>query len=112
MARRRSGEARPLGDLLAELGERADMRYGRRRLETTQAIQCALDAVLGDDAAARCRPAGYAGRAAILACRSNATAQIVAMHLPRILDDVRRRVAHTDVRELRLTVAPEHWSEA
>ena len=102
---------RPLADLLAELGERSDMRYGRRRLETTQAIEGALHAVLGSNAAARCRPAGYAGRVAILACRSNASAQIVAMHLPQIMDEVRQRVAHADVHELRLTVAPEQWAE-
>ena len=110
MPRRRSGSLRPLADLLAELGERPDMRYGRRRLETTQAIEAALRAVLGNDAAARCRPAGYAGRVAILACRSNASAQIVGMQVPRIMDEVRRRVAHADVRELRLTVAPEYWA--
>ena len=110
MPRRRSGQARPLADLLAELGERADMRYGRRRLATTHAIESALRAVLGNDAAARCRPAGYVGTTAILACRSNASAQIVTMHLPQIMDDVRRRVTHADVRELRLTVAPERWA--
>ncbi|MCY3782210.1 MAG: DciA family protein [Chloroflexi bacterium] len=110
MRRRRSGQARPLADLLAELGERSDMRYGRRRLDTTQAIEGALQAVLGDDAAARCQPAGYVGTTAILACRSNASAQIVAMYLPQIMDDMRRRVAHADVQELRLTVAPEFWA--
>ena len=112
MPPRRSGQARPLADLLAELGERSDMRYGRRRLATTQAIEGALQAVLGKNAAARCQPAGYIGTTAILACRSNASAQIVAMHLPQIMDDVRRRVAHADVQELRLTVAPEYWTEA
>ncbi len=112
MPPRRSGSLRPLADLLAELGERADMRHGRRRLATTQAIQSALRAVLGNDAAARCQPAGYVGTTAILACRSNASAQIVAMHLPRIMDEVRGRVAHADVQELRLTVAPERWTAA
>ncbi len=111
MPRRRSGALRPLADLLAELGERADMRYGRRRLATTQAIESALRSVLGNDASARCQPAGYVGTTAILACRSNASAQIVAMHLPQIMDEVRGRVAHDDVQELRLSVAPEHWPE-
>ena len=110
MPPRRSGALRPLGAWLAELGERADMRYGRRRLETTQAIEAALQAVLGADAAARCRPAGFSGRTAILACRSSASAQIVGMHVPQILDEVRRRVAHADVQEMRLTVAPERWA--
>ena len=87
------------------------MRYGRRRLDTTQAIEGALQAVLGNDAAARCQPAGYVGTTAILACRSNASAQIVAMHLPQIMDDMHRRVAHADVQELRLTVAPEYFPE-
>ena len=34
------------------------------------------------------------------------------MHLPRIMDEVRGRVAHADVQELRLTVAPERWTAA
>ena len=110
MPPRRAGQARPLADLLAELGDRSDMRYGRRRLDTTQAIEGALQAVLGKNAAARCQPAGYIGTTAILACRSNASAQIVAMHLPQIMDDVRRRVDHADVQELRLTVLPEYWT--
>ena len=99
-------------DLLTELGERADMRYGRRRLATTEALRAALQAVLGEDAPARCRPAGYAGSVAILACRSNATAQVVAMHLPKILEDLQKRTSHTDVTELRLAIAHERWASA
>ncbi len=79
-------------------------------LETTEALRDALREVLGDDVSARCRPAGYSGSVAILACRSNASAQVVAMHLPRILEQLRQRLSHADVTELRLAIAPERWA--
>jgi len=110
MAPRRSSGVRPLADFLAELADRSDMRYGRRRLETTQALRDALRVALGSDAPNRCRPGGYVGVVAIIDCRSSSTAQIVAMHLPQILDELHRRVSHTDVKELRLAIDQERWA--
>jgi hypothetical protein len=86
------------------------MRYGRRRLDTTKALTDALRVVLGEDVSARCRPAGYSGSVAILACRSSAAAQMIAMHLPKVLAELQLRVAHRDVTELRLSVTPERWA--
>ena len=85
------------------------MRYGRRRLDTTEALADALRVVMGEDVSARCRPAGYSGSVAILACRSSAAAQVIAMHLPEVLAELQQRVPHRDVAELRLSVAPERW---
>ena len=111
MPRRRDARPRPLGDLLRELGDRSDFRYGRRRLDSTEAIQAALEDVIGAGSDRRCRPGPSTGVTFTLVCRTNAAAQRVQLRVPEILRRVAELSGRDDVQALRVTVDPEGWDQ-
>ncbi len=111
MSPRRDARPRPLADLLEELGDRSDLRYGRRLLESTEAIQAALEDVVGKAADRQCRPGPSTGVTFALVCRTNAAAQRIQMLVPEILRRVAELSGRDDVQALRVTVDPEGWDE-
>jgi hypothetical protein len=92
-----------------ELSDRSDLRYGRRLLESTEAIQAALEDVVGKASDRRCRPGPSTGASFTLACRTNAAAQRVQLLVPEILRRVAELSGRDDVQALRVTVDPEGW---
>lgn len=111
MAERRVGGPRPIRDLVHGLADRADLRYGARRVDATDALRQALAESLGGSIAVRCRVGSIIGTEARIECRDNATALRVRFYVPNILQAVRARLDAADVTSIRVTVAPYGWSD-
>ncbi len=106
MPQRRAGAARRLGDFVRDLSERADIRYGKRRVAAADAISEAISQLLGAQIASRCRPGPIMGTEAVVQCEGAAVAQRVSMATAEILKLTRDRIGTDDVQSIRVSVAP------
>ncbi len=102
-------EPRGIRDVVRRLADRADLRYGARRVTAADALAAALAEVLGAERAAGCRVGAMIGAEARIECRENATAQRVRFQTPQILAAVQARLDADDVTALRVSVATESW---
>lgn len=112
MAERRVGQPRSIRELVGDLTNRADLRYGARRLDASDALREALGQVAGADVADRCRIESILGTEARIACRDNSTAMRVRFYVPDILIAARARLAADDVTAIRVSVSVQDWDEA
>jgi hypothetical protein len=111
VAERREGGPRRIGDLIQGMSTRADLRFGARRVDAVDALREALDEVLGESVAARCRAGSIIGTEARVECRDSATALRVRFQVPDILQTVRTRLVAADVTAIRVTVATHGWCD-
>ena len=111
MAERRVGGPRSIRELVGDLSSRADLRYGARRLDASDALRDSLHEVLGQSLAARCRIESIFGTEARIACRDNSTAMRVRFYVPAILVAARSRLAADDVTSIRVSVSLQGWNE-
>ena len=111
VADRREGRPRSIREVVEGLSNRADLRYGARRLDAADALRDVLGDVLGPAAAARCRVGSIIGAEARLECRDNATAFRLRFYVPGILEAVAARLEADDVQAIRVTVSAHGWPD-
>jgi len=111
VADRRQGRPRSIREVVEGLSNRADLRYGARRLDAADVLRDVIREVLGTAVAARCRVGSIIGTEARLECGDNATAFRVRFYVPDILEAVAARLEADDVKTIRVTVSAHGWPD-